>query len=73
MKSDEGFKQSEKMLNELEAKIHREYAQAKLEGFILCAILMGHFKWDEEKMGKWYWQSKTEPSLIILRQWVEGK
>lgn len=27
-KTDDGFKQSEKMLNELEAKIHREYAQA---------------------------------------------
>lgn len=30
-KTDDGFKQSEKMLNELEAKIHREYAQAKKE------------------------------------------
>ena len=30
-KVDEGFKQSEKMLNELEAKIHKEYAQAKKE------------------------------------------
>ena len=28
---DEGFKQSEKMLNELEAKIHKEYAQAYKE------------------------------------------
>lgn len=28
---DEGFKQSEKMLNELEAKIHKEYAQASKE------------------------------------------
>lgn len=53
--------------------MNREYAQAKLEGFILCAILMGHFKWDEETMGKWYWQSKKEPSLVILRQWIEGK
>ena len=52
---------------------NREYAQAKLEGFILCAILMGHFKWDEEKMGKWFWQSKGDPSLVILRQWIEGR
>lgn len=51
----------------------REYAQAKLEGFILCAILMGHLKWDEETMGKWFWQSKKEPSLVILRQWVERR
>lgn len=28
---DNGFKESEKMLNELEAKIHKEYAQAKKE------------------------------------------
>ena len=51
----------------------REYAQAKLEGFILCAILMGHFKWDEERMGRWFWQSKKEKDLVILRQWVEGR
>jgi len=30
-KTDDGFKQSEKMLNELEAKIHKEYAQASKE------------------------------------------
>ena len=53
--------------------MNREYAQAKLEGFILCTILMGHFKWDEETMGKWYWQSKKDPSLVILREWIEGK
>lgn len=31
MKTDAGFKESEKMLNDLEAKIHKEYAQAKKE------------------------------------------
>lgn len=31
MKTDYGFEQSEKMLNELEAKIHKEYAQATKE------------------------------------------
>ena len=51
----------------------REYAQAKLEGFILCMILMDLLKWDEETMGKWFWQSKKEPSLVILRQWIEGR
>lgn len=30
-KTDDGFKQSEKMLNELEVKIHKEYAQASKE------------------------------------------
>ena len=31
MKSDKGFQESEKLLNELEAKIHKEYAQASKE------------------------------------------
>jgi SPP1 gp7 family putative phage head morphogenesis protein len=31
MKTDDGFKESEKLLNELEKKIHKEYAQASKE------------------------------------------
>ena len=49
----------------------REGAQARLEGFILCAILSGKFKWTEE-MGKWFWQSKRDEDLVILRSWVEN-
>lgn len=49
----------------------REGAQARLEGFILCAILSGKFKWTE-KMGKWFWQSKNDPDLVILRNWIEN-
>ena len=52
---------------------HRELAQARLEGFILCMILKGIFKWDEEKLGKWFYQSKNDPDLVILRTWVENK
>ena len=51
----------------------REGAQAKLEGFILCMILMGKFTWLEDIMGKWFWQSKEDPDLVILRSWVENK
>ena len=51
----------------------REVTQAALEGYILCAILMGHFKWSDLTEEKWFWQSKQEPSLVILRQWVEGR
>lgn len=51
----------------------RESAQAALEGFILCSILAGHLVWDEEIMGKWFWQSKNDPDLVILRSWIEGK
>lgn len=49
----------------------REGAQARLEGFILCAIVNGTFKWTES-MGKWFWQSKNDPDLILLRSWIEN-
>ena len=51
----------------------REIAQARLEGFILCAILNGDFVWDESTMGKWFWQSNSDPDLVILRSWIENK
>lgn len=53
--------------------IRRESAQARLEGFILCMILNGSFVWDEEKLGKWFWQSKVDPDLVILKDWIENK
>ena len=51
----------------------RDGAQARLEGFILCMILHGYLQWDEEKLGKWFWQSKNDPDLVILRSWIENK
>ena len=51
----------------------REVARAKLEGFLLCMIVSGHFVWDENLMGKWFWQSKNDPDLVILRSWIENK
>ena len=51
---------------------YREREQAKLEGFILCSILSGAFKWTED-MGKWFYQSKNDPDLVILRNWIENK
>ena len=50
----------------------REVEQARLEGFILCTIVNGKFKWDEDKLGSWFWQSKNDPDLIILRNWIEN-
>ena len=50
----------------------REVAQAVLEGFILCMILNGELVWDEDIMGKWFWQSRSDPDLIILRKWIDG-
>jgi hypothetical protein len=49
----------------------REVARAKLEGFILCAILSTKFKWVDD-MGSWFWQSKNDSDLVILRNWVEN-
>lgn len=52
----------------------RELSQAALEGFVLCMIVSGKLVWDEEVMcGKWFYQSKTNPDLVLLRGWVEGK
>lgn len=51
----------------------REVEQARLEGFVLCAILSGKFQWDEKKLGKWFWQSKVDSDLVILKNWVENK
>jgi hypothetical protein len=52
----------------------REVACAALEGFVLCMIVSGQLVWDEEIMeGKWFYQSKNDPDLVLLRSWVEGK
>lgn len=50
----------------------REEARARLEIFVLCCIINGMLKWDEETMGKWFWQSEIDKDLIILRKWVDG-
>lgn len=48
----------------------RDKSQIELELFILCQRL-GGFKWNPEKFGRWFWQSKEDKDLVILRQWVE--
>ena len=48
----------------------RDKVQIELELYVLCQILDG-FKWDTEKMGKWFWQSKVDKDLVILKSWVE--
>lgn len=49
----------------------REVAQYMLEAFILCAIISGDFVWNEEIHGKWFYQDKNEPDLVILKKWIE--
>ena len=51
----------------------RELAQARLEGFMLCMIMQGIFKWDEIAKGYWFYQSKNDPDLVILKSWIENK
>lgn len=51
----------------------RELAQLSLELYLLCWILSGTFVWDEESMGKWFWQSQNDKDLVILRSWIDGK
>jgi hypothetical protein len=59
---------------QLMAAERREVAQAALEGYVLCMIVSGKLIWDEHVMqGKWFWQSKDDPDLVLLRSWVEGK
>ena len=48
----------------------RDKAQIELELYVLCQIING-FKWDSEKMGKWFWKSKVDKDLVILKKWVE--
>lgn len=48
----------------------RDKAQIELELYVLCQILNG-LEWVPETMGKWFWQSKADKDLVILRQWVE--
>lgn len=43
----------------------RNIAQAMLELYILIADL-------EMEEGKWFWQSKEDKDLIVLKQWIKG-
>jgi hypothetical protein len=58
--------------NELLITERRETAQARLEGFILCAVITDQLKWNEEIMGKWFYQSEKDPDLVLLRSWIEN-
>ena len=49
----------------------RETARALLEVYVLEAVCRGWLYWDEPTMGKWFWQSKKDKDLIILRQWID--
>lgn len=49
----------------------RQIAKFRLEMYVLCAIISGALQWDDS-WGNWFWQSKNDKSLVILRSWVES-
>ena len=49
---------------------NREIAQLRLELYILISTINGDLVWDEIAKDKWFWQSPTQPSLVILKQWI---
>ena len=51
----------------------RDYARCDLEVLMLCLIINGALVWNEERMGKWFWQSPTDKDFVILRKWIEPK
>lgn len=63
---------SEKDLNDNDMLYgeRRDKAQIELELYVLCRILDG-FEWNSEKLGNWFWQSKADKDLVILRNWIE--
>lgn len=48
----------------------RDKAQIELELYILCQII-NDLKWNPERMGRWFWQSKVDKDLVILKSWIE--
>lgn len=69
MKLDDGFKQSEKLLNQLEADIHREYAQASKEMAEKVEKYFAKFQSEDEKQKALYEEGKiTKKEYTEWRQ-----
>ena len=54
---------------ELAFNCDRRFAQAMIEGYILCASLQGWLKWENDS--HWFWQDEKNPECIVLKQWVK--
>ena len=57
-------------MNELVNGEERTLARARLEVSFLAWVLNGSLKWYDDS--KWFWQSKSDPELIILKEWVKN-
>ena len=55
--------------DELAFNIDRDFGQAILEGYILLASLQGWLKWEHGCY--WFWQSKEDEDLVIIKNWIE--
>ena len=55
-------------LEELVNGEERTLARARLEVNFLCWVLNGSLKWQDNR--QWFWQSKADPELVILKEWV---
>lgn len=49
----------------------RELARAQLELFLLCCILNGSIKWEENFGNHWFWQSEKDRWLVIRKDMIE--
>ena len=54
---------------ELAFNIDRDFGQCLIEGYILLASLQGWLKWEHGSY--WFWQSKTDENLIVIKNWIE--
>ena len=50
--------------------INRQIAREKLELTLLEGILNGSITWDNLQGDGGFWQSKNDPDLIILKEWI---
>lgn len=48
----------------------REVARCRLELYVLFCIILGRLTWNPS-WGTWFWRSKDDNDLIILRDWIE--
>ena len=48
----------------------REVARCRLEVYVLFCIILGRLTWNPS-WGTWFWRSKDDNDLIILRDWIE--
>lgn len=48
----------------------RNIARFRLEFRVLIALIKGTLYWDDATMQGWFWRSKSQPQLVILKEWV---